>query len=433
MAQVIGGSKTPACSGADLLELVEVHRVGQLKRYSSGTLLFWQGDPVECLFLVKTGKAKTFSLSPAGKVHTYGIWGPGCLLGITAFLLGEGHKSMADVVEDADVWVIPLLEFERLLSSDPRFSLAVLREQARTVDFFVRDIDSLSFMDVHQRLKHSLVRLADEHGRATERGVKIDVDITHEEIAELTAANRCTVTAYLSDLKRQGYLWKEGRRLVIIPPTHIRILDGLSQAVLQSDDQGAVGWASKAVEEGVDPIKALDALTDGMKQVECGFAHGDLFPPDVMMAASAMKAAMCILEEKIQKTGQRAATLGTVIMGTVHGDTHDLGKTMVAALLKAAGFEVIDLGVDVAAGKFAEAVREHGPRILALSAVMTGVAQELDKVDHALKARGLRDHVKIMIGGGGVTQELAAQLGADGYEPTALGAVKLAKELIGVD
>ena len=122
-----------------------------------------------------------------------------------------------------------------------------------------------------------------------------------------------------------------------------------------------------------------------------------------------------------------------IIMFSKVPGQYDLGKTMVAALLKAAGFEVIDLGVDVTAEQFVEAVREHSAKILALSAVMTLVAQELDRVDNALKARGLRDHVKIMIGGGGVTQELAAQLGADGYEPTALGAVKLAKELIGVD
>ena len=354
-------------------------------------------------------------------------------MGITAYLLGKNHICMADVLEDTDAWVISLPEFERLLTSEPRFSLAVLREQARTVELFVREIDSLSLMNVQQRLKYSLMRLADEHGSATEGGIKIDLEITHEEIAELVAANRSTVTTYLNDLKAQGYLWKEGHHLVIIPLRHMRVLNGLSQAIIELDDQRATKWAQKAIEERVDPVKAMNALTYGMRRVEKKFAQGELFTPDVTMAVSAMKNAMSVMEKEIKKTGKIIKPPGTIVIGTVSGDIHDLGKTMVITLLTLGGFEVIDLGVDVPAEQFLEAVRKFKPDILALSVVMSGGVQAQAQVKAMLEQESFGGRVKIMVGGGGITQDIAQKIGADGYGATAHEVVGLARKLIGVE
>ncbi len=421
------------CTRSSILELVEAHHIGRLKRYEKGEMLHWQGDSAECVFVVRRGKVKVYCISLEGKAHTYDIFGAGRLVGATAYLLGGEHESTAEALGDTDVYVIPLAEFERLMSSNFLFSVTVMRELAQTARSLAREVRDLSLMDVQQRLKHGLVRLADEHGLVTERGIKIDLDMTHEEIAELIAANRSTITAYLNELKRRGYLWKEGRRFVILPPEHIEILDSLSRAVVEGDEQGAIGWARKAVKQRVDPIKALDALTSGMRQVDKGFVREVLALPDVVIAAFAMKSAMPIVEGEIKRTGKKVGALGTVVIGTVYGDIHDIGKTMVATLLTAGGFEVIDLGVNVTAEQFMEALREHRPDILAMSALTTMTAPEQRKVVNALKEEGFRDKVRIMVGGGAITQGLAEKIGADGYEPTARGAVGLAKRLIGVE
>lgn len=209
------------------------------------------------------------------------------------------------------------------------------------------------------------------------------------------------------------------------------IFEGLQKAVIEYDVEAASSWARRAVEEKSDPIKALDALTQAIRQVGDGFGRGELWLPDLVGAADAMQSAVPIIEEELKRTGAKRVLPGTVVAGTVFGDIHSIGKTMVCALLTADGFDVIDLGINVKAEQFVEAVKKHKPDILAMSALLTVFASEQKKVIETLKKEGIRDEVKIMVGGGAISQEFADSIGADGYDPTAPGAVKLARNLIG--
>ncbi len=211
----------------------------------------------------------------------------------------------------------------------------------------------------------------------------------------------------------------------------VEILENLKKAVVEYDSEAAANWATKAVEEKVDPIKAVDALTVAIRQVGDGFGRGELWLPDLVGAADAMQAAMPIVEEEIKRTGAKREALGTVVAGTVFGDIHSIGKTMVCTLLIAEGFEVHDLGINIKAEQFIEAIKKYDADILAMSALMTTTAPEQIKVIDILKEEGLRDKVKAMVGGGAITSAFAESIGADGYDPTAPGAVELAKRLVG--
>ena len=209
------------------------------------------------------------------------------------------------------------------------------------------------------------------------------------------------------------------------------ILENLKKAITGYDREGAADWARKAVREKIDPIKALDTMTVAIRQIGDGFGKGELWLPDLVGAAAAMTAATPIIEEEIKRVGATRESLGIVVIGTVYGDIHTIGKTMVATLLTANGFAVNDLGINATAESFVQGVNEHKADILAMSALMTTTAPEQRKVIEALKKEGIRDTVKIMVGGGAITQEFADSIGADGYDPTAPGAVELARRLVG--
>ncbi len=209
------------------------------------------------------------------------------------------------------------------------------------------------------------------------------------------------------------------------------IFQNLKKAIIEYDTERAASLAKEAIEKKIDPMKALDAMTEGIRQVGDGFGRGELWLPDLAGAADAMSSAMPIIEEEIKRTGAKRVSLGTVIAGTVFGDIHSIGKTMVCTLLTAEGFEVHDLGVNIKAEEFLEATKKYDADILAMSALMTMTASEQKKVIEYLKKEGLRDKIKIMVGGGAITEEFAKDVGADGYDPTAPGAVKLARRLIG--
>ena len=186
----------------------------------------------------------------------------------------------------------------------------------------------------------------------------------------------------------------------------------------------------KAVEMGIDPLEALDVMTVAIREIGDAFGRGELWLPDLVGASDAMQSAVPVLEEEIKKRGENRESIGIVVIGTVFGDIHSIGKTMVATLLTAAGFEVHDVGVNVHAKKFVEAIKENNANILAMSALMTTTCVEQENVIKTLKEDGIRDKVKVMVGGAAVTEEFAETIGADGYDPTAPGAVELAKRLV---
>ena len=210
-----------------------------------------------------------------------------------------------------------------------------------------------------------------------------------------------------------------------------KILEELQEAVLKYDKEKTAHLAEETIGKKIDPLEVLDTLTIALRQVGDGFGTGELWLPDLIGAAGAVTTALPIIEQEIKNRGMKRETLGTVAIGTVYGDIHDIGKAMVAALLVAEGFAVHDLGINVPAEDFVGGVKEHNADILAMSALMTMTAPEQKKVIETLKEEGLRDRVKIMVGGGAITQDFADSIGADGYEPTAPLAVKLARQLLG--
>mgnify|MGYP001033116330 CR=1 FL=1 len=213
----------------------------------------------------------------------------------------------------------------------------------------------------------------------------------------------------------------------------IEILQSIRKAVLEYNVQGAKNWATKAIDEGMDPVQVADTLTDAIRKVGEDFSRGEIFIPDLVMAAEVMQNTMPTIEEEIRKKRQRRKSLGSVVIGTVLGDIHNIGKTLVSTLLAAEGFDVTDLGVDLSAEKFVEAVKNSKPDILAMSALMTTTAPEQGKVIEALKKESLREAAKIMVGGGAITEEFAKTIGADGYAATAPEGANLARRLIGIE
>lgn len=208
------------------------------------------------------------------------------------------------------------------------------------------------------------------------------------------------------------------------------ILKSLKIAMRNYKFEDAKALAIKSIEEEISPLETVKTLTESIAEIGDRFEKGELFLPDLMMAAKTMQSAIGPLEEDIKNKGLKRETLGKVVIGTVFGDMHDIGKGMVATMLNANGFEVIDLGVNVNSEKFLEAIKKHDPDVLAMSALLTTTAPEQERIIKALKDAGIRDKVKIMIGGGPITEDFAEKIGADGYEPTAPLAVKLAKKLI---
>ncbi|MEM3622824.1 MAG: corrinoid protein [Candidatus Bathyarchaeia archaeon] len=210
------------------------------------------------------------------------------------------------------------------------------------------------------------------------------------------------------------------------------IIEKLKLAVLDYNIEEAASTAKEVIKMGIDPLKAIEeGLAQGIREVGNKFANGEAFLPELIMAAETMKKALEILEPELKKKRKERKTLGKVLLGTVAGDIHSIGKTIVASMLSANGFEVYDAGEDVSAEKFVEKVKALKPDILGLSALLTTTLPEQKVVIETLKKEGLRDKVKVIVGGAPTSKEWAKEIGADGYGADATEAVEVVKKLLG--
>jgi len=202
----------------------------------------------------------------------------------------------------------------------------------------------------------------------------------------------------------------------------------LTEAVIDGDAKTTKALVAQALAERVDPQELVSKyLIPSMDEVGRRFECNEYFVPELLISARAMKGALELVRPLLAKSG--AKPIGKVAIGTVKGDLHDIGKNLVAAMLEGGGFEVVDLGVDVGADKFVAAVQDRGVGIICLSALLTTTMPAMKDVLRALKEAGMRDKVRVMIGGAPITQQYADEIGADGYSENASSAVTLARRL----
>jgi corrinoid protein of di/trimethylamine methyltransferase len=207
--------------------------------------------------------------------------------------------------------------------------------------------------------------------------------------------------------------------------------EGLAQAVIDGEPEDAEEQARLALEQGLDPLACInEGLSPGIDRVGELFATGEYFLPDLIMGGDAMKAALAILEPALAG-GQERELLGRVVLGTVEGDLHEIGKTLVGTMLTANGFQVTDIGVDKSAAEFIDAIRESQATLVGASALLTTTMLQQQKLIEAIEEAGLREQVKVMVGGAPITESWADKIGADGYAEDAIGAVAVSKELVG--
>ncbi len=208
------------------------------------------------------------------------------------------------------------------------------------------------------------------------------------------------------------------------------ILSEISTLVIEGNFNDMAAKTNAALKEGLGADKILNnGLMPGMDYVGVEFKAGNMFVPEVLRSAKTMQEAMNIVRPLLVEAG--VETAGKIVLGTVKGDLHDIGKNLVGMMCEGAGFEIVDLGKDVEPEAFVEAVKEHKPRILGMSALLTTTMRAMERTIKALEEAGVRDTVKIMIGGAPVTQDFADQIGADGYGANAASASDVAKRLTG--
>jgi corrinoid protein of di/trimethylamine methyltransferase len=213
------------------------------------------------------------------------------------------------------------------------------------------------------------------------------------------------------------------------PETGMADLERLREAIVNGNHKAAKEVTQAALAEGVDPqLLVNDIMIPAMNEVGKLYEAGDYFVPELLIAARAMKASLELIRPLLIEKG--AEPVGRVVIGTVKGDLHDIGKNLVSAMLEGAGFVVTDLGVDVAPEKFVSAARENNASLVALSALLTTTMGGMKAVVEALDAAGLHGKVKVMIGGAPTTQKYARDIGADGYGSNANSAVALAHQLL---
>ena len=208
-------------------------------------------------------------------------------------------------------------------------------------------------------------------------------------------------------------------------------LSAMRQSIIDGAPDTASNLAEQALAVGMAPIEAINnGYVPGMHDVGEQFARGQMYLPDMMASAEAMRAAMAVLDPELRRLGTERPMAGVVILGTTKGDIHEIGKILVGTLLTAHGFQVHDLGVDVTGEKFAAKARELKADIVGVSALLTTTMRNQKGVVEALEKEGMRPHVRVMVGGAPVTRRWAEEIGADGYAKDAMSAVTLAQELM---
>jgi corrinoid protein of di/trimethylamine methyltransferase len=210
------------------------------------------------------------------------------------------------------------------------------------------------------------------------------------------------------------------------------IYEDIKQCIAVGDEERACGLAQKGLDEGVSPLDLIEkGFTPALRAVGERWDCGAIFLPEMILAADAMKAAVRVLQAELQKQGSGTHEIRSCIVGTVKGDIHDIGKSIVGALVEAAGLNVIDLGTNVETERFVSTAREQGNCVIGLSALLTTTMVEMKSVLDELTKAGLRDQVRVAVGGAPVTQAFAEEIGADGYAEDGMSAMKLIQDLAG--
>jgi len=210
------------------------------------------------------------------------------------------------------------------------------------------------------------------------------------------------------------------------------LLGRIRESVLTYQVEECEELVRQALREKIAALSIAEALNTAIEKIGDDFGRGDIFLPELVMAAEAIKKGHEVIEAELKKSGQIRKSLGRFMIGTVAEDIHDIGKNIVAALFEASGFEVINLGVEVPASRFIEEVRKHKPDILGLSALLTTTIYQQKEVIEALKKEGLKDGLRVIVGGSPVTGKFAESIGADGYGANAAEGVDVAKKLLGI-
>jgi len=211
-----------------------------------------------------------------------------------------------------------------------------------------------------------------------------------------------------------------------------QLFEEMKNSVLEGEEEEAAELAQKALDRGMDPVAVMDnGFLKGINEAGKLYEEGEFFLPELVCAADAMKAALEVLDEELKKCADNNTKTGKVVLATVQGDVHDIGKTIVGAMMTANGYEVYDLGSDVPNEKVLSAIDDVKPDIVGLSALLTTTMEQQKNVIEMIREAGKRDEVKIMVGGAPVSRQWSEQIGADGYSDNAIAAVKMAGILIG--
>ena len=208
----------------------------------------------------------------------------------------------------------------------------------------------------------------------------------------------------------------------------------MTQSIVDGDSDASAALATEAIAVGIPPLQAItDGFVVGVNTVGDAFGRGEAFLPELVMAGEAMKAAIATLDPELKKQGAERKMLGKVVLATVEGDIHEIGKTLVGTMLSSSGFEVFDLGVDASPDKIIGKALEVNADIIGMSALLTTTMVKQREVIETLEKEGLRGRFKVMVGGAPVTRDWVKSIRADGYSEDAIGAVKVAKQLVGTE